>query len=304
MFRTKSRSERASEKAAAKALLLKERAGDLKEKVTPQAHHAALQAKEGAALAAVSAKGWAAPRLEKAKDKSVERTAPKVEHAAEALAPRVDAVHDKIVEDVLPRLVEAFSAAAAAAAMKADAARDVSQAGLSTAGKKAKAARKVAEPKRSKRKVFFLLTLVGAAAAAGFAAWKRSQPTDDPWVTATGTSPSSRLGGSSTPGGLGSGSLAAESTDVDTPKPDGLTDGSAERALEGETPGSADLPGAGVSGEDRPGRGSTAGAPTAPAPGSTTSGKTPTPADLAKSAESGSADNGSDLDNGTGRHRS
>ena len=67
------------------------------------------QAKE----AAVQAKDWAAPRAEKAWYEGRKAAAPKVERAAEMALPLVDKTHDRLVDDLIPKLVAAVTAAAA-----------------------------------------------------------------------------------------------------------------------------------------------------------------------------------------------
>ena len=275
MFRTTSRSERAAEQARAQAAALKDKAVTLSERVSPTAAqareaslHAAEAAREWAGPHVGAARDWAGPRLERARDRGVEAAAPRVEAAAEQLAqlaPRVDAARDKIVDELLPRLVEAVGAAAAVVATKTDEARDRSQDALSSVGDSAKKS----QHRGGKRKAVLVVGVLGAAAGAGYTAWKRGQPTDDPWATATAegssrTAPTgNRLGGSDTAGGLGAGSLASQSGDVNTPVSDGeqavldgeqaggLADGTAQQALDGDDDG-ADLPGVPASGEDRP----------------------------------------------------
>jgi hypothetical protein len=241
VFRTKSRSERAVERAQAD--LLKARAALLKEKVAPTA----TLAKENAAHAAEVAREWASPRLEKAREKGVEKAAPRVEHAAEVLAPKVDAARDKIVEDLLPRLVDAITTAAAVAAAKTEEAREASQHGLASVHDRA---HDVTHPpeRRTRRRRFLVFGVLAAAAGAGYAAWRQSQPADDPWVTATGGGTTSRLSGGDASGGLGAGSLASESTDVDTPVPDGLATGS-QQVMDGGEVGSERATASGVQGD-------------------------------------------------------
>jgi hypothetical protein len=265
VFGTKTRTERAAEAArvyaakaqtaslAAQAAMLKDKVGPSAQQAAQQAaqaaQNAAQQARESASHAAEAAMEWATPRLEKARERqmaTMTKAAPKVEHAAEALTPKVEHARDRIVDDVLPRIVEAVNAAAAAVAAKTDEAGDASVAGLKTIKKQAHEMQKAAKPKHRLRNLLLILGALGAAVGAGYMAWKRSQPTEDPWVTATGgagTGTSSRLsgdtlsqastdnpftsGGGTGPGAgtLGTGSLASESTDVDTPTPDGLATG-------------------------------------------------------------------------------
>jgi hypothetical protein len=249
VFRTTSRRDRAAEQLRDPAAIIRKKAGP-----------AAEVAREWATPRVGAAKDWASPRLEQARARGVEAAAPRVEAAAEALAPKVDAARDKIVDEVLPRLVEALTAAAAAAAAKTEAAHDVSIARLEDVGGRAK---KTGATRGGKGRAFVLLTVLAAAAAAGWAAWKRSQPTDDPWAAGTGaespaySSTGSRLSGGDTAEGLGAGTLASESTDVDTPLADGsdlaqadqaLSGGSASQALDAD--GTAEVPGLPTDGDD------------------------------------------------------
>jgi hypothetical protein len=261
VFGTKTRTERAAEAArvyaakaqtaslAAQAAMLKDKVGPSAQQAAQQAaqsaQNAAQQARESATHAAETAMVWATPRLEKARERqmaTMTKAAPKVEHAAEALTPKVEHARDRIVDDVLPRIVEAVNAAAAAVAAKTDEAGDASVAGLKSIKKQAHQMQKANKPKHRRRNLLVILGALCAAACAGFMAWKRTRPTEDPWVTATGGTgtSSSRLSGdplsqastdnpftSGAPGAgtLGTGSLASESTDVNTPTPDGLATG-------------------------------------------------------------------------------
>ncbi|PRY11412.1 hypothetical protein [Kineococcus rhizosphaerae] len=67
------------------------------------------------APAVESAVDWAQPRLEKAWDTTRETAAPHVGAAAQRVSPAVDTARDKIVDDLLPKIVEAVQDAAAAA---------------------------------------------------------------------------------------------------------------------------------------------------------------------------------------------
>lgn len=240
----KTRHERkaaAAEAAAARHLA----AARLLEKVGPATAHA----RQNALLAAGSARGWASPRIERARERGIEAAAPRVEAAADALAPRVDAARDKIVEEMLPRLVAAVTAAAAAAAAKTEAAHDR---GVAALAETSSAARKTRHDLRGEKqarrgRTVVLLSVLVAALGAGFAIWKRSQPSEDPWAVGTGgtstttsTGPSTitgdRLSGGDGGVGLGAGTLASESTDIDTPPADGLTAAQAEDALASGAP--------------------------------------------------------------------
>src|SRR5690554_7614449 len=82
------------------------RAGQAAETLATQAREAALTAKE-----------WAAPRAEKAWREGKRAAAPKIEAAAANAIPLVDKGHDKLVDEILPKLVAAVTAAASAAAV-------------------------------------------------------------------------------------------------------------------------------------------------------------------------------------------
>ena len=136
------------------------------------AEQLALQAKE----AAFQAKDWAAPRAEKAWQEGRKAAGPKIEAAAEKAIPVVDTAHDRLVDDILPKLVAAITAAAGAAAVGADKARDVADAKLTELAH-------IAPPpkKHTGAKIFWSiagLAVVGAVVAA----FRRNRPTTDPWA--------------------------------------------------------------------------------------------------------------------------
>ena len=128
--------------------------------------------------AAVQAKDWAAPRVEKAWYEGMKAAAPKVELAAEKALPLVDRTHDRLVDDVLPKLLAAVNAAAAAAAAGADKARDVASARLTDLAHIAPE-----PPKKSHTGAKVFWSIAGLAiAGAVLAAFRRSRPTTDPWA--------------------------------------------------------------------------------------------------------------------------
>jgi len=286
LFRTKSKKSDNADMARARADLLKEQAALLKLKASP----AAAAATERAALATASAREWATPRLEKARARGVEVGAPRVESAAEALGPRVEAARDKIVEDILPRLVDIVAVAAAAAAAKTDEASGASRQKLADVQKSAKKAQAAPEPEHRRGaalgKAMVVVGALSAAGAAGYAAWRANQPTDDPWATATGSPKPSTAGAPITPStptagaaeSATAGSVLSEESlsdpvmtesvlaDADAeptgfpPSDPTVTDsalgdsdldsGAADKVLEGE--GDADLPGVGSEGKHAP----------------------------------------------------
>lgn len=129
--------------------------------------------------AAEHAKDWAGPRVEKAWYEGRKAAAPKVEQVAEAALPVLDRTHDRLVDDLLPKLVAAINTAAAAAAVGADKARDVASARLTEIAH-------IAPPPPPKKphtgaKVFWSiagLAVIGAV----LAAFRRTRPTTDPWA--------------------------------------------------------------------------------------------------------------------------
>ncbi|MFN8074397.1 MAG: hypothetical protein U0Q15_03125 [Kineosporiaceae bacterium] len=101
------------------------------------------------------------PGVKKGVAKSLEVAAPKVETAVDKVSPAVDAARDRIVEDLLPRLVSATNTAAAAATASSERALDAA-----IPGRKAK----------RRRRALTRIGLVGvllAAVAAAVTALKR-----------------------------------------------------------------------------------------------------------------------------------
>lgn len=163
----------------AAAELARQQAAVLREKAAP----IAAVAGERAVSAAGSAKDWAGPRLAHACEVGLEKAAPRVEQAAKALGPRVDTVHDKFVDDVLPRLVDAVNTAAAAASSKADEMAKASHSGLDQVASTAAANRPVAKKQRRVGKGLVVLGVFAALGGVAFALFRRlSGPTEDPWA--------------------------------------------------------------------------------------------------------------------------
>ena len=190
MFRSKSNTEKALDRAHEQLLQASElsvsTAGQVREKVGPavaQAAQAALAAKDWTQPHVEAARDWAKPHVEH----GIEVAAPKVETAVQSLAPKVDTARDKIVDDVLPRITAALAAAAAASA----AARDEAVAAGHEAAVRGSGAKSVlvgeavAKHKRHLGKGGKLALVAGVLAALGAAAAyfvKRSAPQDDPWA--------------------------------------------------------------------------------------------------------------------------
>lgn len=138
---------------------------------------------------------WAAPRAQAALENAVERATPllqgaadkaaaaavRAQEAAEHAKPAIQNMHDRMVDDYLPRInraaSEAYSAASGEGAVldRARKAVDASRVALTTPTVK------VRKPRRFLRA--FGLTALGAGlAGAGYVLWKRSQPIEDPWA--------------------------------------------------------------------------------------------------------------------------
>jgi len=130
------------------------------------------------------ARDWAAPHVEHGR----QAAAPKVEAAVEKVSPAVDAARDKL-DDWLPRVLEAVSAAATAgAAAGATAGEYRARSGDAVAVLKGDA---VVKRKRGRfvRRLLLLVPVVVAAGAAAFAVIKSRTPKEDPWALPTGTYP-------------------------------------------------------------------------------------------------------------------
>ena len=70
-----------------------------------QAKDAAVHAKEWGTPKVEAFLEWLQPRVEKAWQDSIQAAAPRVEKAATKAAPAIDTAHDRLVEDVLPKIV-------------------------------------------------------------------------------------------------------------------------------------------------------------------------------------------------------
>lgn len=121
---------------------------------------------------------WASPRAQKLWDETVKVTAPKLEEAADKVRPYLDNVHDKVVDDYLPRIEVAAREAQKAASQDGSLVERATRAGEVTR-------QTLAKPAPKKRRFGRVLgwTLIGTAAAgAGYLLWRRSQPIEDPWA--------------------------------------------------------------------------------------------------------------------------
>jgi hypothetical protein len=194
----------------------------LRERIAPAVTHKARDAKT-----------WAAPRVERGVERGLVVAAPRVESAVEKVSPKVDAARDKLVEDLLPRLVVALNAAAAAGHAASDAGGEARARGKGAAAVLSGTA--VAKPKRRRGRRFLLFAMVAAAVSAAVAVFKSRSAKDDPWAIPSTTYPGTNATGpattSSSSSTLSSGA-AADALDVD------LRD-----SATGASTGTADLPG-------------------------------------------------------------
>ncbi|WP_285100571.1 hypothetical protein [Promicromonospora sp. MEB111] len=167
--------EKVKERAAEATALL----SDVSSKAASQAGSIAAQAKDRASNAKDWAQprvndfiAWLTPRAEKAWQDSLQAAAPQVEKVAGKAAPLIDSAHDKLVDDLLPKMVSAFNAAAANAA--------AAQGKTSLAETVTDAADKAS--RKSSKKGWLIALAAGGAAVAGYVFWKRAQPQTDPWA--------------------------------------------------------------------------------------------------------------------------
>jgi hypothetical protein len=190
--------------------------------VREAAEQTAQLAKEQAAQAAVLARAaaekaapkvgaaveWASPRLER----RLLAAGPKAEAAAEKVVPAVDAARDRIVDDLLPRLVDAVTAAAIASANAQRSAAEKVSASLENAGTAAVAP---PAPRRRGRR-FLLFGVLAAGAAAGVAAWRRTRAAGPRWDTLDADGPAFTGGPEPTPRTLTEPTSSASATVAET----------------------------------------------------------------------------------------
>ena len=242
MFRKKSRAERAREQMADTAATVSEQ---LREHIAP-----------AVAVKARDAKSWAAPRVERGVERGLEVAAPRVELAVEKVSPKVDAARDKLVEDLLPRLVVALNAAAAAGHAASEASGEARARGKGAAAVLSGTA--VAKPKRHRGRRFLLFAMIAAAVSAAVAVLKSRSAKDDPWAIPTTTYPGMNATGpaptsAGTTGTAGTTSTAGTTPTGTTGSTTGaaLSSGAAAEAIDvdlrdsatGASAGTADLPG-------------------------------------------------------------
>jgi hypothetical protein len=179
----RSRADRARDEIAESASTLSEQ---LRGRVAP------------VALKARDAKVWMAPRVERGVERGLEAAAPRVELAVERVSPKVDAARDKLVEDLLPRLVDALNAAAAAGHSAAEAGEEVRHRTKGAAAVLKGDA--VAKPAKHRRRRFLVFTMLVAGIGAAVAAFKSRSSKDDPWAIPSTTYSSPGAAGAPSPG--------------------------------------------------------------------------------------------------------
>lgn len=138
---------------------------------------------------------WAAPRAQAALENAVERATPLLQEAADRAStaaaraqvaaenakPTIQDMHDRVVDDYLPRIHRAASEAAVAVSTEGDLldrarnALDASTTALTTP------TAQVRKPRRFLRALGYGALGAGIAGA-GYILWKRSQPIEDPWA--------------------------------------------------------------------------------------------------------------------------
>jgi hypothetical protein len=155
-------------------------AAELRDRLAPVVEQAT-QAAQAARGHADQARTWVTPR---------------VGAAAERVSPTLDAARDRLVDDLLPRIVEAVTAAAAATAAATTAARDASvDKADSVAGNVERAvdevtgAAEASRHRRRRRNWILLFAAFLAAAVAAAAALKRSGSSEASWESAPGDLP-------------------------------------------------------------------------------------------------------------------
>lgn len=122
---------------------------------------------------------WIAPRAEKAWKEARRVASPTVEAATEKARESVEYAHEKLVDDILPR-IEAAAKGAQEAAKKEGTLSEKASA-VTTATKKGL----MEAPKKKKHiagKVFAVIAVLAALGGVGYLLWRRAQPVEDPWA--------------------------------------------------------------------------------------------------------------------------
>src|SRR5690625_4609608 len=142
------------------------------------------QGKDWATPKVEAAMDWAGPRVEKAWKAGVTATAPKLATAAGKSRDAVDVAHDKLVDDVLPKVIVALEDAAKAAKVSADGAQSRVHSAVGKAEKALKKQEKAAKAKGGSKwgRTLGWVLIGSAVAGAGVLIWRRTQPVDDPWA--------------------------------------------------------------------------------------------------------------------------
>jgi hypothetical protein len=174
MFRRKSRIEQLQDQADSLASSAGTVTDQLREQIIPAVVQATENAIEWSQPRVEAAREWAKPRVER----GIEVAAPRLESVVSGLAPKVDTARDKIVDDLIPKLVEAINAWAVASAAARDEAVSRGQGAAAVLSGDA-----VAQPKGKKKKLLLALGVVAGAAAAAATVMRKSAPKDDPWTT-------------------------------------------------------------------------------------------------------------------------
>jgi hypothetical protein len=221
-----------------------EQAVQLAKEQAVQATVLARAAAEKAAPKVGAAVEWASPRLER----GLLAAGPKAEAAAEKAVPAVDAARDRIVDDLLPRLVDAVNAAAVATATAQRTAAEKVSASLENAVPAVVAA---PAPRRGGRRLLLFGALAGAAAA-GVAAWRRTRATGPRWDTLDADGPAFTGGPEPTPRTLTEPTSSASATVAETVTEEPIADavpevpGTGDPVLDGL--GTAEISGSDTSG--------------------------------------------------------
>lgn len=146
------------------------------------ARELAEQGKDWATPKMEAAIDWAGPRVDKAWKAGVTATAPKLATAAGKSRDAVDVAHDKLVDDVLPKVIQALEDAAKAAKTSADSVQSQVQSTTKKAEKALKKQEKAAKGGSTWGKTLGWVLVGSAVAGAGVLIWRRTQPVDDPWA--------------------------------------------------------------------------------------------------------------------------
>ena len=161
---------------------LRDTAQEAAQEAGKMAKSLAEQGKNWATPKVESAIEWAAPRVEGAWKKGVEAAAPKVAVAAGKSRDAVDVAHDKIVDDVIPRLIAAMEEAAKAARGGADDLQGKANAAIAAAEKVVQEQEAQSRGGNKFAKTLGWVLVGTAVAGAGVLIWRRTQPVDDPWA--------------------------------------------------------------------------------------------------------------------------